>query len=45
MGAENPQEWLISVCGLNCAKCDIYQAGHSNEKLRDEIRVVQKRTQ
>ena len=37
MGAENPQEWLISVCGLNCAKCDIYQAGHGNEKLRDEI--------
>jgi hypothetical protein len=30
-------EWSISVCGLNCAKCDIYQAGHGNEKLRNEI--------
>ena len=31
------EEWVISVCGLNCAKCDIYQASHGNEILRDEI--------
>jgi hypothetical protein len=37
MGAENSEKWLIAVCGLNCAKCDIYLAGHGNEKLRDEI--------
>ena len=30
-------KWSISVCGLNCAKCDIYSASHGNEKLRDEI--------
>jgi len=35
--AENSKKWVISVCGLNCAKCDIYQADHGNEKLRDEI--------
>jgi hypothetical protein len=29
--------WVISVCGLNCAKCDIYEAGRGNEKLRSEI--------
>ena len=37
MRAENSEKWLISVCGLNCAKCDIYAAGHGNEELRDEI--------
>jgi len=31
------KQWLISICGLNCAQCDICQAGHGNEKLRDEI--------
>lgn len=30
-------EWKISICGLNCAQCDMYQASHGNEKLRDEI--------
>lgn len=30
-------EWNISVCGLNCARCDIFQAGHGNLKLRKEI--------
>ena len=30
-------EWVISVCGLNCAKCDIQLAGHGNETLRSEI--------
>jgi len=37
MEAENSEKWDISICGLNCAKCDIFQAGHGNEKLRDEI--------
>lgn len=37
MTAEDPEKWDISVCGLNCAKCDIYQAYHGDEKLRDEI--------
>ena len=37
MKAENSQRWLISVCGLNCAKCDIYQAYHGDEKLRGEM--------
>ena len=30
-------KWDISVCGLNCAKCDIYRACHGDERLRDEI--------
>jgi hypothetical protein len=30
-------EWVVAVCGLNCAKCDVYLAGHGNEKLRGEI--------
>lgn len=29
--------WNLSVCGLNCAQCDIYNASHGNEKLRQEI--------
>ncbi len=33
----NSGKWSIAVCGLNCAKCDMYQASHGNEKLRDEI--------
>lgn len=37
MKAENSDKWVISVCGLNCAKCDIYEAGHGNEKARNEI--------
>lgn len=24
-------EWNIAVCGLNCAKCPIYQAHHSHD--------------
>jgi len=35
--AESPDKWAVSVCGLNCIKCDIYQAGHGNEKLRNEV--------
>jgi len=35
---ERPSErWDISICGLKCAKCDIYEASHGNEKLRGEI--------
>jgi hypothetical protein len=34
---ENTGNWAISFCGLNCAKCDILQATHGNEKLRSEI--------
>ncbi|MHA1722567.1 MAG: DUF3795 domain-containing protein [Candidatus Baldrarchaeia archaeon] len=37
MGTKKLEEWAISVCGLNCAKCDIYQAAHGNDKLRAEI--------
>lgn len=31
-------DWRISVCGLNCARCDIFNASHGDEKLRVEIR-------
>jgi hypothetical protein len=31
------KNWAIAFCGLNCTKCDIYEAGHGNEKKRDEI--------
>jgi hypothetical protein len=31
------KDWAIAFCGLNCAKCDIYEAGHGNEKKRDEM--------
>jgi len=37
MKTKNMGKWSIAVCGLNCAKCDIYSASHGNEKLRDEI--------
>ncbi len=37
MPNESPGKWAVSICGLNCAKCDIYEAGHGNEELRDEI--------
>jgi hypothetical protein len=28
---EDSNEWNIAVCGLNCAKCPIYQAYHSHD--------------
>lgn len=31
------EKWLISVCGLNCIKCDMYQAAHGDKKLQKEI--------
>jgi hypothetical protein len=34
---EGSGEWDISVCGLNCARCDIRQAGLGDERFRDEI--------
>jgi len=37
MRREETEKWLISVCGLNCAECDIHQAGQGNERLRNEI--------
>jgi hypothetical protein len=27
---DNSEKWDISVCGLNCAKCSIYQAFNNN---------------
>jgi hypothetical protein len=37
MKTESSDKWVISICGLNCAKCDIHAAGHGNEKKRNEI--------
>ena len=37
MKLKNSDKWVISVCGLNCAKCDIYEAGRGNEKVREAI--------
>ena len=37
MQPKDSVKWLISVCGLNCAQCDIRQAYHGNEDLRDKI--------
>jgi hypothetical protein len=34
---EESENWAVAYCGLNCAKCDIYEAGHGNEKKKDEI--------
>jgi len=34
---EKCKEWNLSFCGLNCAKCDIYEAGHGNTKVRNKI--------
>jgi hypothetical protein len=30
-------DWNLSICGLNCAQCDMYVASHGDEKLRQEI--------
>jgi hypothetical protein len=27
-------DWNLSICGLNCAKCEIYLASHGDETLR-----------
>jgi len=35
--AVGKSDWLISICGLNCAVCDIHLAGRGHEKIRDEI--------
>jgi hypothetical protein len=31
------RDWMVACCGLNCAKCDIREAGHGNEEKRNEI--------
>jgi hypothetical protein len=36
MGKES-RDWAIAYCGLNCVKCDTYQAAHGNAKLMEEI--------
>jgi hypothetical protein len=35
--SKKSNNWAIAFCGLNCAKCDMYEAGHGDEKKRDEI--------
>ena len=37
MKNNDSKEWLISVCGLNCAKCNIYLAAHGDKKLMNKI--------
>ncbi len=37
MDSDESGKWVLSVCGLNCAKCDIYLAGRGDEKLLNEI--------
>jgi hypothetical protein len=37
MKLKNPEKWLISVCGLNCARCDMYEAGHGNDEMKNAI--------
>jgi hypothetical protein len=31
------EDWDISICGLNCARCDIYEASHGADEKRAEI--------
>jgi hypothetical protein len=31
------KDWALAFCGLNCAKCDIFEAGHGNEKKKVEL--------
>ncbi len=33
----NKDDWDISYCGLNCARCEIYLASHGNEELQEEL--------
>ena len=35
--SKESKDWAIAFCGLNCAKCDTYQAAHGNSKLVEEI--------
>jgi hypothetical protein len=37
MEPEGPRDWNIAYCGLNCAKCPIYEASHSDDKLREDL--------
>jgi len=34
---EDANGWSVAICGLNCAKCDMFEASHGNEKLMEEI--------
>ncbi|MCW4050330.1 MAG: DUF3795 domain-containing protein [Candidatus Bathyarchaeota archaeon] len=31
------RDWDISVCGLNCAQCDIYRAGKGDEEIQSSL--------
>lgn len=37
MTSLSEDEWDISYCGLNCAKCDIFLASHGNEDLHEDL--------
>ena len=37
MKLKNSDKWVISICGLNCVKCDIYVACHGDEKGKKRI--------
>ena len=30
-------EWDLSFCGLNCAKCEMYLASHGDDQLHEEL--------
>lgn len=32
-------DWDLSICGLNCTKCDIYMASHGDEDLLKELLI------
>lgn len=31
------ENWNISICGLNCSKCDIYLASHGDQAILKEL--------
>ena len=33
----NKNDWDISICGLNCAKCDLYLASHGDDALQRNL--------
>ncbi|MFX1476532.1 MAG: DUF3795 domain-containing protein [Promethearchaeota archaeon] len=37
MSGSHEDEWDISFCGLNCAKCDMYLASHGDDQLHEEL--------
>ena len=30
-------DWDLAICGLNCAKCDMYMASHGDDALHSEL--------